>query len=320
MAEAANSNTGTPTCPFCQHAVARDLIAFGGQCPHCFGEIPGEETPTDPGEAKKAQHEKEFKQEAKKVGNSRLLPVLLVSLIVLIPSATAAYLLLKPVDPLPTLILDDETFDYSTAAVAYTQPEDKPVAGKKPIPHAPTNPTAKPDAMAYLAGKPVEPGGTPNMADLIKSGPEAAEAGPSIHKAGVTEVGKLQGMAAAGTSEGPSLSGLDIETKVSREFQAGVTLTDDNQIVDMAKRIVKENQPRLRPCVERKMKLDPEFHGKWNLNFTVTPKGQVEGVTVEGRGVSDAEFEQCLIGYVQGWRFQPIKQPLPIAKLLSFGG
>ena len=37
-------------CPFCGAGVDEDLIALGGICPRCFGEIPGEQTATDPGD------------------------------------------------------------------------------------------------------------------------------------------------------------------------------------------------------------------------------------------------------------------------------
>ena len=42
-------------CPFCNGEIAEDLERFGGTCPHCFAEIPGEEAATDPGEEVKAQ-------------------------------------------------------------------------------------------------------------------------------------------------------------------------------------------------------------------------------------------------------------------------
>ena len=40
-------------CPFCSRPVNVEMTLYGGRCPHCFGEIPGEESPTDPGEEKK---------------------------------------------------------------------------------------------------------------------------------------------------------------------------------------------------------------------------------------------------------------------------
>ena len=37
------------TCPFCKGGISADVVQFGGNCPHCLLEIPGEEAPTDPG-------------------------------------------------------------------------------------------------------------------------------------------------------------------------------------------------------------------------------------------------------------------------------
>jgi TonB family protein len=306
--------SSAPTCPFCHNQVSGELIAYGGQCPFCFGEIPGEETPTDPGEEKKAQHDKEFHKEAKKVRSRPIVPVVLALLIVVVIVFTAVKVALTPAPTMPTLNLDDETFDYSTGALAYVEPEVKPEPGKKP-----TNPgkPAKPDPGSFSAGK--IDGGTSNVGSSIKTGPDAADPGTTIRKTGTSDPGGMQSMSSGSSSTGPSTSGLDLDVKVGRTFQAGVTLTDDNQIVDMAKRVVKESQPRMRPCVERKMKLDPDFHGKWDLKFTVNTKGQVTEARLEG-AQSDPEFEQCLLGYVRGWQFQPISKELPINKPLTFGG
>ena len=38
-----------PTCPFCQTPISENLSLYGGACPSCLIEIPGEEAVTDPG-------------------------------------------------------------------------------------------------------------------------------------------------------------------------------------------------------------------------------------------------------------------------------
>jgi outer membrane biosynthesis protein TonB len=37
-------------CPFCSAEISEDLVLYGGACPGCLIDIPGEEAPTDPGE------------------------------------------------------------------------------------------------------------------------------------------------------------------------------------------------------------------------------------------------------------------------------
>ena len=51
-------------CPFCGASVSEDLITYGGSCPKCFGEIPGEEAPTDPGAEARAIQEKKDRRGA----------------------------------------------------------------------------------------------------------------------------------------------------------------------------------------------------------------------------------------------------------------
>src|SRR5436190_1750948 len=48
-----------PACPFCKSQVRADLLKYGGHCPKCMIAIPGEETPTDPGERAKVLQELE---------------------------------------------------------------------------------------------------------------------------------------------------------------------------------------------------------------------------------------------------------------------
>ena len=42
------------TCPFCKESVDDAILEYGGRCPSCLIEIPGEDAPTDPGEAAQA--------------------------------------------------------------------------------------------------------------------------------------------------------------------------------------------------------------------------------------------------------------------------
>ena len=37
-------------CPFCGGEISEAMALDGGTCPHCFGEIPGEDAPTNPGD------------------------------------------------------------------------------------------------------------------------------------------------------------------------------------------------------------------------------------------------------------------------------
>ena len=56
-------------CPFCKGEVDDDVLTFGGRCPSCLIEIPGDEAPTDPGaEARAAQEAAEAAAQKPRVG------------------------------------------------------------------------------------------------------------------------------------------------------------------------------------------------------------------------------------------------------------
>ena len=96
------------TCPFCSGDVTEDLIIYGGCCTHCFCEIPGEESPTDPGESKKAAMEEEH-QDLKR--RKQRVPFLIgVPVLVLLLGAVVVQTLIKE-EPAEILNLD-ETTDY----------------------------------------------------------------------------------------------------------------------------------------------------------------------------------------------------------------
>ena len=44
------------TCPFCSTEISEELSLYGGHCPSCLIEIPGEEAITDPGIAATGAH------------------------------------------------------------------------------------------------------------------------------------------------------------------------------------------------------------------------------------------------------------------------
>ena len=67
-------------CPFCKGDVDEDILTFGGRCPRCLIEIPGEEAPTDPGgEARAAQEAAEAEAEKRSPAGKLVAAVLAVA-------------------------------------------------------------------------------------------------------------------------------------------------------------------------------------------------------------------------------------------------
>lgn len=311
----ASAQADMAECPFCQRQVDSELVMYGGKCPHCFGEIPGEEAPTDPGEAKKKA---EHKAIAAKVQRGRTLPLLIVATMPLVAVCAAVIILIKPAPAMPVLNLDDGEFSIGDVGDIVAAPAE--VAPPLPLE---VKPEVKPgEKIAKVNPK------DPKIAKIDPSkidfgSPGSADPSGSSHKGGAAGASNLvvdptKPLSVSG-SNGGLLAGPDVG--ISRRATKGVTLMDDNLIIEMVKNTVKEQLPKLRyQCYEPILKLEPEVTGSWLLNFTVKPDGSVKGasaVAKEGT-TAHAKLETCIAQKVALWPFQPIKAELPVAKSVGF--
>ena len=126
-------------CPFCQTPVPTNLVTYGGPCPKCFGMIPGEEAPTDPGEAvKKAIANADDKLRK----NRQSAPLFVAVPLVLITCLVAVGYALWPAPTVEPIVFDGE-LDMGAVPVAYQEarPEaPQPVVAAAPGRPGPTNP------------------------------------------------------------------------------------------------------------------------------------------------------------------------------------
>lgn len=293
------SNTSDlAACPFCGRDVDADLVTYGGKCPHCFGEIPGEEAPTDPGEEKKAA---ELKVHAAQVQRARRAPLVLAGFLLLgVVGATgfALFTALVPRD-MPVLNLDDSEYDMGEFAtlVAYEAPKTTTVDGNPKSdtgsPKAPKSDGTKVEAPFAGVGSKLlgEDGAIPTTATDPGTAKAPGESGPrKVASTGPLEpqgLGSNEPTASSGTGT-PSL---DVGVEIRRREQQGVKLMDDNQIVDMIKYVLTAELPKLRSCYESRLKQNDALAGRWTLEFTVTEAGKVSGAVATGQDMQDAELE-----------------------------
>lgn len=313
------SNTAdVAECPFCGREVDADLVVYGGKCPHCFGDIPGEEAPTDPGEAKKKA---ETKAISAKVQRSQRMPLFVVSGLLLIPIAIALYLLLKPVPRMEALNLDLPEYDIAELAPAVVVAPEIP---------ATVQDNGKPGKNSKNPGTDIaKVGGGTNVGNPEKTpevvGTQGGTSSPDgtlrprnpVATAGGTDATLTGGIS---TSSGGGVISDAPKIGIQRRAITGVTLTDDSQIIEMVRAVVGSELPKLRfQCYERQLKRDETLAGSWILNFTVKQNGQLNGVSAVSKdGTPNAEFEACLVEKVSTWAFQPIKAELPVAKTATF--
>ncbi len=270
-------------CPFCQTEVPQNLLTYGGACPKCFGMIPGEEAPTDPGEAvRKAQSRADDKVRRRRA----FLPMLFAIPMVALACGLAGLAVLWPDPEVVPIVFDDE-LDMGTIAVAYLEaPVGQPAPDPLRVAPNSARPRPRPTPVPGVAGSPAPE-------------PEPAAPVPSV-----------------GPSPQPSSqAGFGVEQTLGR--RAG-TLTDPDQIREMIKKRMTEQSGRLKACYEERLKTRGSLSGKWLISFVVTAKGGVDKPAVKGATVTDAEFESCLVRELGRWTFNPISHDQPAQRTLSF--
>lgn len=300
-------------CPFCGSEVTEDLVTYGGTCPKCFAEIPGDEAPTDPGaEVRAAQERKDRRGRTLRMAFAFSLLLALVSCtgvtalgVVLWPKPQVAEMLdFDTLDvPLPDLVgAPSGELGGATAPAPTTGPKTPRPPGPKPTngggtpaptvnPVAPV-PVAEPTSGTGTRPRP-QPGGDLGPADPTR-GTGSASKGP----------GGLDDL----TIGGPA---------VRRD--SNTVLSDPDAIRMMVGERLREQIPGLQICYDRRLKVDPTLKGRWLITFNVLPSGKVSGATATGLDRQDAQLEQCLTHHVEtNWVFGKINVTQPVKRTITF--
>jgi hypothetical protein len=156
-------------CPLCGAEVPAALIVDGGTCPRCFGRIPGEDAPTDPGRSPAPAPTVERSARAGLVGAWGAVGVLAVGVL-------AVWLWPRPE---PSGMLDFDALDFPVPEVVAAPSAPEPVAARAtastPRPELAT-PEPAPDGPAGNVELSFHGGGTVAM-DLGVGGPSAQRGG-----------------------------------------------------------------------------------------------------------------------------------------------
>ncbi len=305
-------------CPFCQAEVDENLTIFGGTCPICFGEIPGEEAPTDPGEEVRARQEA---QDRRGLWIRRTLLLGSVATVTCAGIGIVAAFIFWPAQPLPVIDFDDADFYQPVELVAYVEPpeprvEDVPELG------GPTQGSSASSSLEQLRSFSTEELGSGEI-DVSNMGTgvdvRVSEGATTRSGTGDRDIGDLTATMTGGDiglGGGVELGGVDVGVK--RNYQKGVRLTDDQAIIEHLRFVMNHEIPKLTQCYQRILKAEPDLQGRWRLDFTVGAEGQVLDVDIKGRDVAHPEFERCMYDRIQAWQFQPLKADQPVGKTVTF--
>lgn len=275
-----------PSCPFCQISISENLSLYGGHCPSCLIEIPGEEAVTNPGVA----HASETTQVAES-SSSPLLSVLVAAAVVLggagawwvtreAPSEAPVVAVTEGLQPIPLSEHEDAEFEEEEAPVADAGPK------------------AKRQVTRHVA--------------TTKRAPALAE---PVADASVVPVAKGAGLGAA-----PKDVFGTIGAAPRSRAPASIVLDDSLKIEEMIGRVLNRGARQLEQCYNQALKLNPGVKGAWYVDFTITKDGKPVTVSVEPLEAAHREIESCIHRNVSRWRFQRISEPVDVARRYRFGG
>lgn len=276
-------------CPFCGSEVTEDLVTYGGTCPKCFAEIPGDEAPTDPGaEVRAAQERKDRRGRTFRIA-------LLLSVLVALVFCTGGGAMVAFLWPEPEVaaLLDFDELDI-------------------PLPDL-----VGPDAAGSVAAAP-KPGPKPSPSSSSGIGSDPSASGS--HEVRPKSVPGSGGPATTDVGTRPSPSP-KIDLSLTRPVASrddNLTLTDPEAIRMMIGERLKENIPHLKYCYEQRLKVQSTLKGRWLIKFTVQPNGKPTAVSASGVDRSDAELEQCMVRDIEKtWKFGKINVAQPVQRTLT---
>jgi hypothetical protein len=285
-----------PACPFCKAQVRADLLRYGGHCPKCMIAIPGEETPTDPGERAKVLQELE--EQAAKSKHRGAFMAAAATMGLLLGGGGAYWYQNRGEEPAPVVAgnIEDEIYIVPLSAhrdLVLRSDDGKKNDAPRTDPHrvVPRKQAPPSERELAIAEKPAT-GGTMEQPSL-----EPIE-------------GSLGGFDATLGALGPNVRRADIE---------GIVLSDPAEINTMVKRVMSKGQGQLRHCYESRLKADAGLKGAWNVQFQIDPTGHARAVAVVAVDAPDAELESCIERNIVGWDFLKINEPLVVQKVYRFG-
>lgn len=287
-----------PHCPFCRGAISLDLAQYGGNCPHCMLEVPGDEAPTDPGAVlRQKQAEERMVAEAAEARKRRVrLGVLAVVLVALAGVVGWQYQAWRA--------------RHTYEVVQYFELPLEDIAAA-PAPVAPP-PEAVVAASGGTSGGARPSGGRPSGGSSGATAPPSGGTAVAASGAGTEDAAPV-GLAV--TTGAVSLgSGGDVPIVKTDEV-----LTDEREILEMIKRVVYGSSPQLEACYQQRLKQAPDLAGVWEVSFVVTRSGIPASVGVKPRNRPDGELEACLRNAVSSWRFLKINADKPISRPYRFG-
>ncbi len=279
------------SCPFCQTEISDELSLYGGHCPSCLIEIPGEESVTDPGLVGKSEPASAAAPEpSSRVG---VVAALLLAGVAGAWWATAdsspesvAPVVARTANPIPISAHEDQPI---------------PVVDDAPAEMPATSPPVRP--VRRVATR------------HVKSRAQPPELGAAVAK----DASVLPSGGGSGLGSAPSDVFSTIGAAPRSRAQESIVLKDSLQIEEMVGRVLNRGAKQLEQCYNQALKMNEGLRGAWYVDFTITPDGKPVAVSVEAMGDPHASMEACIQRNVNRWRFQRVAEHVDVARTYRFG-
>jgi len=294
-------------CPFCKGAVSSELLRDGGRCPHCLIEVPGEETPTNPGEAAAAS----VAAATAAPKRSKAPAFAAAAVVVLALGGAGAWALLGGAPPADDVAEGSD--DFVIVPLSRHQDLADPAAAAAAEVEAPRASGRSAPVTGGARAQAAPGGGRDGSAVATADAAEPPEAGPS-----------QAGMVAPPASGGGNvlanpLGALSSGVGPGARGPQGIVLSDPNEIYEMVQKRMKVGASQLEQCYSMRLKEDESLRGAWTAEWVIEATGRTAKVRVRGDDRADPALEACMKKVIEGWVFQALVEPMAIDKTFRFG-
>ena len=288
------------TCPFCSADIDESLDRFGGNCPHCFNVIPGEEAPTDPGISVPET------APAPATGSNKTLYVFgflaLVAVGVIFggmgKNNTGADSASSGSEALVVANQGEET--------EAVDPQEKGANGGL---------ESEEEALADAIEAPTLEKEGSETKRSEQPAPSKAKASPPKEK---TKTPEPKPKPKAKDVESSTLQEDDLFSIPLPSANMGMVLETPASINSAVRRYTKKKKGQLTQCYNQQLNVDPTLKGRWIVRFAIQQDGSTSSVSVKHMDQRSREFEDCIKRAVEGWKFPAIAEDWNVEKEYSF--
>ena len=304
-------------CPFCNGRVSQTLVIHGGTCPNCFDQIPGEETPTDPGEEVKAELLAADLEHARWQTRK---PLFVLAPLVLGICALAGWSVFGPQPEMATLVLDDDFLDGVAFDFAkWEEPEEiaepsRIATARKVAPSRTGSRLEKQLRGSKGLGAPVN-----TKAKLPSDAVASNDGGPRGRTASATEApsGKGPNQIVAMKTGGEHAGLME---PIFKPRRTAALLTSESDIKSAIRDLWRSKGPNLVQCYETRLKENEELRGQWKIDFTIGTDGNISKAGARGVTMSDDALERCITRAVSKWSiYGRLPKARPVTLPVKFG-